>query len=836
MALTPKGVTDAITDKVVSNPLVSTGSSIIKAPTSVAAITQTSKNKLDNGTSTATSTGQPTLNSPKDTLDSLDGWNENVLNALQQASYRIRFYMAEDNPMLPQRSATYADFIKRMNSRKQTTLAATGVTGINILSLQMTTIPAPNKQTRSMSATTMTMVLKENMGVNFMNDLALGARNLKIRNLAQTPYFIEISFHGYAQDGTIVANACDSDAFPNGGVWLYQVGIQNIASELDDSGTKYTLTLFPYEQKIYDQNNLQLPESMSIEGRTIGDILNGVASRWNESIKQTYGFQANEYKFVIPKVQTKTGETIDVTAAPLVPDQDKFAHKRAYSMEPGSNDKIKVHLPRNMALNDIVEMVFANSKLGKTLGMDVTTTESFKGAVEKDPKAAMRECIIFRAECTADLMGGEDGNDAYDFSLENYMMSYTIHILPYYTQLPILDRQDVITSQDPKVQAQNGLNLRKRGYLSKRYDYLYSGLNTEVQHVDIKFNLKWQNALPRILGTNTTQEALAPQDKKNEDPRDVLIKQKAELDKANAELRKVKEKTEEHDLNQSEIARLTANNQKEEAEKLRKSDEASWSSFIKDRDSDEGKQRLSKAKDIQAKALAELEKARAKVKTARLEQINTGVKRTSLHEFGEDQSKDDTQLSYKQPVSFVQSNKDNKIGTIMNDYYTNDRSVFGAVLDQLYTPMADGMSQIAMDVRGDPYWLGASNFESNYILAVRPADSVIRNFDAPIPQYMTRPNYLAGDVMFLLSFKYPAMVSETGIPEVKSNEFFTGVYQTTKITHKFEAGYFSQRLEGKRMPLIEVYKAFGYQDPDDVKAAAQAKAEADAAREKKNKS
>lgn len=835
MTIFGKGPTDAVTDSDILGNNLNYNSSIIKQPVSVSQITNVSKNKLDNGTSTATTTGQPTLNSTKEVLDSLQDWNENVLNGIRQSTYKIRFFMAEDNPMLPDKYPTYQAFMKAMNARKQTTLAATGVTGINIQGLSMTTIPALNKQTRNMSATTMTLTLKEVLGVNFMNDLALAAKNLKIRNLSKCPYFIEIAFQGYASDGTFVNNACEGSDFTNGGVWLYQVGIQNIATELDDSGSRYTLTLFPYEEKLYEQNNLLLPEAMSIEGFTVGDILNGVAERWNASIKQSNGFQNGQYKFVIPPVQGKNGNTVNIADEKLAPPQDKFAHKRSYSMEPGAGTggRIKVHLPRNMALNDIVELVIANTGLGQQLGMDVTTTEAFTGAVKEDPKNAVRECVIFRAECVADLMSDED--NGYDFSLENYMMSYTIHVMPYYTQLPILDRQDVITSQDPKIQAQNGINLRKRGYLAKRYDYLYTGLNSEVLKVDIKFNLVWQTALPRILGNGITQEALAPQDKKNEDPRDTIAKQKALLDEANATLRKAKAKEDEHNANQSEIKRLSAADQKEEAEKLRKADEDSWSSYLKESSTPEAKQKLSAAKEIQAKATAALVAARKDVQKSRLTQISASTNRTASHEFGEDQSSDEGQVTYKVPVSFVQSTDDTKLkyGTVMNDYYTNDRSVFGSVLDQLYGTMSTGLSQIAMDIRGDPYWLGASNFESNYRMAVRPSSEVIRTFDAPVSDFMVRPDYKRGDVLFLLSFKYPHGVKEDGTADLKANDFFTGVYQTTKVTHKFEGGLFTQRIEGKRMPLIEVYKAFGYQDPADVKAAKEAAAKAEEARLKK---
>jgi hypothetical protein len=209
-----------------------------------------------------------------------------------------------------------------------------------------------------------------------------------------------------------------------------------------------------------------------------------------------------------------------------------------------------------------------------------------------------------------------------------------------------------------------------------------------------------------------------------------------------------------------------------------------------------------------------------------LKEMNAIKTRSTLHEFSDDQLNKEGEASFKIPVSFVQKTDDPtaKVGSVMNDYYTNDRSVFGAVLGQMYGTMSQGLSQIALDIKGDPYWLGASNFESGYRLAVRPANEVIRTFDAQIKDNMLRPDYNKGDILFLLNFRYPHGLGGDGAPTMKANDFFTGVYQTRKLIHKFESGYFSQRLEGVRMPLIDVYKAFGYQDPADVAAAKEADA------------
>ena len=542
-------------------------------------------------------------------------------------------------------------------------------------------------------------------------------------------------------------------------------------------------------------------------------MLDNVATAWNQSIVNSYGFQTNKYKFQTYAVEARDKRRVDLRDAKLTPAQEKFAHKRSYSMDPGdgTNGMIKAHFNRGMAVSDVVELILANSEAVLKLGMDVATSEEINGEAKQNPRAAVRECVIFRTECTADFQGGEDGQNSYDFSNENYMMEYTLHVLPYYTQAPILAHQDVVTSNDPKVQAQNAINLRQRNYLSKRYDYIFTGLNSEVMHLDIKFNLKWQAALPRLLGTGTSQEALAPNDKANLDAKDARAYQLKALADANAVLRQRDDKRYEIEQNDREVKRLDAAGQQKEAEELRAKNEEAKSAFAKDTKAEEAYQAALQTRKVLTDYMKQ---AHDKLQTERLTEYNKLPNRNLKHRFGEDVLSDPPPSTNNFPVSFVQDAADTRfrMSGAMDDYYTNDRSVYGSVLNQLYGVMTDGMQKISLDVRGDPYWLGASNMERNYKLTKMPDTAVIRVTEPNDDGDIGRPDYAKGDALFLLTFKFPHGYDEVGAPLLKSNDLYQGVYYVRQVTHKFDNGMFTQRLEANKMPLIDVYKAFGYKD------------------------
>lgn len=781
--------------------------------------------------------GQPTAKNAYDTFFDLDNWNENPLSAIQQPTYNIRLFMVEDTPLIMSKYSSYQDFCDAIGKKQQTTIAATGVSDINIVSLTMESIPGLNKQTRSMESTKMTMVLKEPMGVSFMDMMAETARELRIRNFSKGYYMLEISFMGYEEGGRYTVNPCDGEKYAsNKGRWLYQVAILNIDTIMNDTGGQYTLTMIPYQQQMYNENNMTLPENVNVTGTTVVDILNNVAKSMNDSVMYSYGFQAKsyEFKFYDLKMGSKTFSMNDFKVTPT---KEEFGHRRNNSMDQTSSNSIKANFAQNTAINDVVELVFANSTAAQMLLLDVTTQDALTKA-ELDKKE-MRKSVLFKIEVTADF-ASDNEQEQYDYANENYIMKYTMHVLPYFTQTPILTHNDVKVSQDTQEQIKNARMLRENGYLSKKYDYLFTGLNTEVLNLDIRFNMNWQASLPRILGTGTSVESNAVADKKDDPPEKKISDQREVLRKNQEIYRRRQDKIEQFDKDIAAKKKLlgTDDAPKDLAEQIKKDEEAR-DAFVKDKAEEE---KANKALEERNKALKSLKDERDRFQNAQnaLRPNKRGdEERGGAHVFAEDVLEyDSTNNRHTPTVSTVQVSQDTRYITqgAIADQNTSDRSVYGAVLNQLYGGLAFQMANIKMDIKGDPYWLGATNMERSYLLAKRPPFYQIRLLESDKVE-VDQPSYQRGDVMFIVQFKYPSgFDGETGAPVMKNNDYFTGAYVVKRITHKFEAGQFRQTIDALRSPLIDTFKAFGYRDPveeQEKKEAAQRAADEQKAAEAK---
>ena len=778
--------------------------------------------------------GQPTAKTAHDTFFDLDNWNENPLSAVMQPTYNIRFFMVEDTPLLLDKYASYQDFCDAIAAKQQTTIAATGVSDINIVSLTMESIPGLNKQTRSMQSTKMTMVLKEPMGVSFMDMMAETARELRIRNFAKGYYMLELSFMGYEEGGRYSTNPCDGEKYAsNKGKWLYQVAIMNVDTKMDSTGGEYTLTLMPYQQLMYDDNNLTLPENVNVTGTTVVEILNNVAKSMNEAVMYSYGFQARQYEFKFYDLKMGN-KMVSIKDFKVTPTKEEFGHRRNNSMDQTSSNSIKAHFAQNTAINDVVELVFANSTAAQMLLLDVTTQDELtKAQVEKKE---MRKSVLFKIEVTADFASDKE-TEQYDYSNENYIMKYTLHVLPYFTQTPILTHNDVKVSQDTQEQIKNARMLRENGYLSKKYDYLFTGLNTEVLNLDIKFNMNWQASLPRILGTGTSTEANAVADKKDKPAKEKIDDQREVLRKNQEIYRRRQDKIEKADADISALKKLEGdpNKPKDLADQIKKAEEAK-DAIVKDKAEEEAANAALKERD-KAKAILDKERmAFQNAQNALRPRKRSDDERGGSHQFAEDILEYPVQDNRNTvAVSTVQVSQDARYITqgAIADQNTGDRSVYGAVLNQLYGGLAFQMASIKMDIKGDPYWLGATNVERSFLLAKRPPFYQVRLLESE-QREVDQPNYERGEVMFVVQFKYPSgFDGETGSPKMKSNDYFTGAYVVKRIIHKFEGGQFKQSVEAMRSPLIDVFKAFGYRDPVEEKEKKEAAEKAAAETKKK---
>jgi hypothetical protein len=141
------------------------------------------------------------------------------------------------------------------------------------------------------------------------------------------------------------------------------------------------------------------------------------------------------------------------------------------------------------------------------------------------------------------------------------------------------------------------------------------------------------------------------------------------------------------------------------------------------------------------------------------------------------------------------------------------RNIYSTILGQIYDRAGLQLTEVEMEIRGDPYWLGITNMERIYELDGYLRNGGPRTYASSTTDNRNRPfaNYFGRDAQFLLLFRSGQQPSEqTGFMDFtrattqNQSVFFNGVYNTIEVTHTFSNGKFTQKLLGVRDALVNL--------------------------------
>ena len=146
------------------------------------------------------------------------------------------------------------------------------------------------------------------------------------------------------------------------------------------------------------------------------------------------------------------------------------------------------------------------------------------------------------------------------------------------------------------------------------------------------------------------------------------------------------------------------------------------------------------------------------------------------------------------------------------------RILYSTILGQIYDRIGSGMTEIEMEIRGDPYWLGQSNLERDEAFEQwSPRSGSLSGALATPPPRVTPNDYFASiqlddnkylnatqnDALFVLLFRAGTIPNEkTGYMDLKNNvEWFHALYIALTVTHVFRDGKFTQKIQAIREPI-----------------------------------
>ncbi|MCS7316782.1 MAG: hypothetical protein NZZ41_00465 [Candidatus Dojkabacteria bacterium] len=720
-------------------------------------------------------------------------WKNNPFIKYNSYTYRWRFFMTSEDLF----SDPFVDkntIINSVLTNKGIIICETGSTSLNIKEVTTENLVNSGFWNSNTFVTKFTLKIFEPIGISLLDYLIEAADLLKVKNFARCPYFLLLDFVGIRDDGEeeIVFDISDLVTTQNFELlkgnfysWLWKVAITNFEIDFDQSGTIYNVDLIPFNDMGFRNNVFLHKAHLTIEPvKTFGDFLEEYKRALNKQFLENN--EGHRIEFVIDnniKIE-QLGDKIpsidkNVKNWQIVPPSDAYRNIRASSM--ADKNATAVHAQKGANISSIILEVINSTEEAKILRKlpEINDSDFF---------------ITWIIRSEIDILNYDQERNVYNFSI-------TYHIIPQ--KVPKYIIREYSAQKIDKIKDLDFLkNLNRRNLLVKRYDYLYTGLNTEVLNLNLNFNNMWastvplydsrnrlNSAEPSIVITNEVKDEIEKSEKEILDLE--LIRRNVEnsLRKTNFGSSFVENITKTIDFSRQDVREIIINSGRRVLNNFSDDINNILSQFISSEETVKEKFIRAVTNDFN-KNLIEIRR-----RTKGLDQ--NLLDRNYIELSSRLRSKkiiEKNNRKYLVPV--VPSIFDNRSQTSNNTEgpspgsYGREKLIFANLLNEMNSVV--DLISIDLEIRGDPFWLGVDDF--NYRNS-RPNRGENR-FST------VNSDYYSSYVMFLLRVGLPENfenIYNTDLSIDQYENFYNGIYFVTNVESTFSGGKFTQKLKATRL-------------------------------------
>lgn len=719
----------------------------------------------------------------------------NPLSDLSSATYKIKLFMTAQREVVTKAKVNSIQAIySAIDSLPQAILAESGVTaGFNIGSVTMEEMVAPGFQNRNTGLTTMKIIITEPNGSSFVESIAKSARKLGISNYQQFWYYMEISFGGYDAEGNLLTNALAGTSLASGGRWIYQIKIINCEVKMDEVGATYVLTCQPSALDAFEDTMVgSVPDNLKVTGSTIGEFLENFGTELTKAYDARYLGRLFNFKFQARNLAGNNSAIDPSTFRLQQSEQDPISATELSIATSGSG--VTVQIPRGTRVSDVIDYVWASCEDAQKVMLDTKSPYELEDEGATWNGKPYRESVVPKIEPDVTVTG-------YDPIMNCYMQDIVYNIYGYYTYAPNLSPNQAIQAgkEGQNVGGKIAQRLKDKGYLRKRYDFRYTGLNTEVIRFDLDFNFAFASVLPRLSGWRADIAAVSDQERRASDneniagisPTEVSASGTGGADGANPpeQIRPEPDTT----YAQSLLSLNSAQQNLSDLEERRKQevDGENNPQTIAQIDT-----AIEKNKRYQESLRREFTAQRNNYNVYQKDRTDRVLSQVETF-FAEDEAIREQRAAYS--IRYRQAGDERSAlaaGSGVMGHWHRGGSLTGALLNQLYEPMTTSLVKIDLEIKGDPYWLGLSNLERRAVNL-----DIIKPDDA----YANLPNFSEGDNTFALTLRFPATINgDTGELIFRKDDVFNGLYRCNRIEHTFADGKFTQKITATKLELAQL--------------------------------
>lgn len=717
---------------------------------------------------------------------SLEG-KPNPLNNYANYTYHIRLSMADEF------SAYSAD--PGATSLNRRVIAESGKTvGFNITKFSFTNTVSPGFKHQNMNVMNWRMTITEPFGLTFSDAMQAAASELKIQNHSRFPLFLELWFNGYDENGNFQPQI-------EGIYKIWRVMILTCSLQTTQAGTVYEL-------EGTTDNDLCLTNQLSM-----------TQSMLNLSGVKTLQELATRLEEQLTKDSTKSGNRQSLKYTIKLPDEMK--NWNIFPTDPNQQnpklfgpDGLTVPINRGQDIGAFIASMISKCKDDADKFLTGTPNSSSVNQASITTHGLARYIQIIP----------EMRVTGYDATFKDYIREVIFNVVPFYTPRCVKDPDQAATQKQLAVQERKFAFWKETGMLSKKYEYIYTGKNTEIIKFDINIENLWQIIVPSYLGSRTyssfthgavlapnsfgasennryltLNKVLAEINAKAANPVDFINSftggmaseysktlnnfnsvingfnttvntLTGSIENVSASLNNVSQSlgfgtnlSLTNLIPQFSAESITMFDQiKQKAFNLTNLNQTADSlTFAVDR------------QDLRDRYIEELERVRLGTNPDDPDPLQVPFFT-------------DNNPSQQNAVNNGNDGKPLVSPEIKSGKYPVGQGLFGAMMANIYDPTY--FLSITLEIRGDPWWIGMTNLEANqYLIGKKKSGDIISNGYA---------DFLQGENIFLLTFQTGTNYDEeTGLMKLEGgSQYFNGLYSVLEVENRFEGGNFTQTL------------------------------------------
>jgi hypothetical protein len=399
----------------------------------------------------------------------------NALNVYETYTYNLKLYMIrpDETPSMELNIST--------PGKSTLIIDNAGLANYNITNLEQHNVVG-HSRVRNTFANRFTIQVAEANGVTLLDTIRRSAAAMGIIDHKQAVYILVIEFNGRKSDGR---------ASKHSQVFYYPIKITDFQFKVDTGGTNYNITAIENSTAAYNYLNNVIKSQVTILASTVGDFFEQFNTIVNQAAKDAIVYSLDQIR--PDEVKVTFDESISDWKQwqfQALAEEQTQDNVNIISAGAGTGQSVlQVTIGNGSNLTDIVHIILSQTAEYKQIVLDGGGSARSHPSEEVD--SGLDQLPVFH-KVVGNVTYGE-----FDWLRNDYTRKSEYKVSPYIIAEQILSPLAYIEGiTDANIQATRVRRLMERGLLRKKYDYIFTGANTEVLDFDIQIDYAYYHTTP----------------------------------------------------------------------------------------------------------------------------------------------------------------------------------------------------------------------------------------------------------------------------------------------------------------------------------------------------